>query len=57
MTATMANGPKRNDSLEIMMLVGALSGLCLMIAAAVTDLSLRTAREMTETEQVAPPPQ
>ena len=47
----MAQGPQRNDSLEVLMLIGALSGLCLLIAGAVADLSLRTAHAIADTDQ------
>ncbi|MBF9032445.1 hypothetical protein HKCCE3408_18765 [Rhodobacterales bacterium HKCCE3408] len=47
----MAKGPPRNDSMEVLMLIGALSGLCLLIAGSVTDLSMRIAKTIAETEQ------
>lgn len=42
----MAQGPQRNDSLEILMIIGALAGLCLLIAGAVADLTIRTSAEI-----------
>ncbi|MEM6410930.1 MAG: hypothetical protein AAF683_05300 [Pseudomonadota bacterium] len=46
----MAQGPNKSDSSEILILVGAITGLCLLIAGAVADLSLRTAQELSHIE-------
>lgn len=46
----MAQGPQRSDSVEILMIIGAMSGLCLLIAGAVADLSVRVAQDVSRSE-------
>lgn len=50
----MANGSSGGDTTEVLMMIGALVGLCLLIAGAVTDLTLRTAAEIERIETTGP---
>lgn len=46
----MAHGPQKNDQVEVLVLIGALAGLCFLVAGAVADLSIRTAAELSRIE-------
>lgn len=49
----MSEGPsnKESDSMEAMLILGALTGLCLLLTGTVVDVSIRTAMAMAEQER------